>query len=77
LPEPLDEPDEPEPDDVEVLAGVDELEESDEPADFDDESPPDFVGDSEPEEPDEPDESVAPEEPPDEPELEPLRLSVL
>ena len=68
---PLDEPDE--PDEVEPLDGVDVLDESDEPVDFDDESPPDFVGDSA----DEAGESVPSEEPPDEPELAPLRLSVL
>jgi hypothetical protein len=70
-----------EPDDVEVLDEVDvpdESDEPDEPAGFDDESLPDFVGDSDP---DEPEESFSPEdEPPDEPEepeLELLRLSVL
>ena len=68
MPVPPDEPDA-EPDDVEVLDEVDVLDESDEPAGFDDESLPDFVGDSDP---DEPEDSVAPEdEPPDEPSRSP------
>ena len=70
MPEPPDEPD-----DVEVLEEVDVPDESDEPAGFDDESLPDFAGDSDV---DEPEESFSPEdEPPEEPELELLRLSVL